>query len=63
MGSSTSRAARRRGYLEAGAASLKEYERTGIAYAIEDVERYILAISAGKKRPRPKPIKVSRSKS
>jgi predicted transcriptional regulator len=57
------RADRRREYLAAGAASLKEYERTGIAYAMEDVERYILGVAAGKKPPRPKPIKASRSKS
>jgi predicted transcriptional regulator len=57
------RADRRREYLAAGAASLKEYERTGIAYAMEDVERYILGIAAGKKPSRPKPTKASRKKS
>ena len=49
------RANRRREYLTAGAGALQEYERTGIAYAMEDVERYILGIAAGKKPRRPKP--------
>lgn len=40
----------RREYLSAGAAALEEYKRTGIAYAIEDVEQYILGIASGKKR-------------
>ena len=42
------RADRRHEYLAAGAASLREYERTGVAYAIEDVEQYILGIAKGK---------------
>ena len=53
---------RRREYLAAGAASLKEYERTGIAYAMEDVERYILGVAAGNTPKRPKPIKASAKK-
>lgn len=57
------RADRRREYLGAGAASLREYERTGVAYAMEDVEQYILGIAAGKKPSRPKPVKVARKKS
>lgn len=56
------RADRRREYLSAGAASLREYEHTGIAYAMEDVEQYILGIAAGKKPRRPKPVKAPRSK-
>ena len=44
------RADRRREYLSAGAAALEEYEHTGVAYAIEDVEQYILGIGSGKKR-------------
>jgi len=35
-------------------------DRTGIAYAMEDVERYTLGVAAGKKPSRPKPIKVRR---
>jgi predicted transcriptional regulator len=57
------RAERRRAYLAAGAQALKEYESTGIAYAMEDVEQYILGIAAGKKVRRPKPIKASSKKS
>ena len=57
------RADRRREYLEAGEAALREFERTGIAYAMEDVEQYILGVAAGKKPRRPKPIKAPRGKS
>ena len=57
------RADRRREYLAEGAASLREYERTGVAYAMEDVERYILGVAAGMKPRRPKPAKVKRSRS
>ena len=57
------RADRRREYLSAGAAALDEYERSGIAYAMEDVEQYIQGIAAGKKPNRPKPAKASRKKS
>ena len=56
------RADRRREYLEAGAAALREYERTGIAYAMEDVEKYILGVAAGKTPRRPRPIKAARKK-
>jgi len=49
------RADRRREYLATGAAELEEYKRTGIAYAMEDVERYILGVAAGKKPKRPRP--------
>ena len=56
------RADRRREYLAAGAAALVEYERTGIAYAMEDVEQYILGVAAGKKPRRPKPVKAGAKK-
>lgn len=56
------RADRRREYLSAAATALREYERTGIAYAMEDVERYILGIAAGRTPRRPKPAKASRKK-
>jgi hypothetical protein len=42
---------------------LREYERSGIAYAMEDVERYILGIAAGNKPRRPKPVKAASKKS
>lgn len=54
------RAERRREYLAAGAVALREYERTGIAYAMEDVEQYILGVAAGRKPLRPKPAKASK---
>lgn len=57
------RADRRRDYLSAGAAAMREYERTGIAYAMEDVEQYILGIAAGKTPRRPKPVKAARKTS
>ena len=54
---------RYREYLSAGAAALREYERTGIAYAMEDVEKYILGIGTGKKPRRPKPSRAPGKKS
>jgi predicted transcriptional regulator len=54
---------RRREYLAAGEAALAEYERTGIAYAMEDVERYILGVAAGKKSRRPNASKRARKTS
>lgn len=56
------RADQRREYLAAGTASLREFERTGIAYAMEDVERYILGIAGGTKPRRPKPAAAARKK-
>ena len=52
------RAERRRDYLAAGDAALADFRKTGIAYAMEDVERYIVALSSGKKAPRPKAAKA-----
>jgi predicted transcriptional regulator len=54
------RAERRREYLAAGDAALHEYQRTGIAYAMEDVEKYIVALAHGSKTTRPKPVKRTR---
>jgi predicted transcriptional regulator len=56
------RAERRREYLEEGERRWRDYQRNGIAYAMEDVEPYILGIAAGKKPPRPKPLKVTGKK-
>ena len=56
------RADRRGEYLAAGAAALREYERSGIAYAMEDVEQYILGVAAGRKPRRPKPVKAASKK-
>jgi len=44
-------------------AALEEYERTGIAYAFEDVREYVMGIAAGRKPPRPKPVRIPRKKS
>jgi predicted transcriptional regulator len=49
-------------YLAEDEATMREYERTGIAYAMEDVEQYILGIAAGKKVRRPRPVKAARKK-
>jgi len=51
------RAERRREWIAEGEQRWRDYERNGIAYAMEDVEPYILGIAAGKKPPRPKPLK------
>jgi predicted transcriptional regulator len=51
------RAERRLAYLAAGDAALREYKETGIAYAMEDVERYIVALAEGRRASKPKPTK------
>lgn len=51
------RAERRQKYLAAGDEALREYQRTGIAYAMEDVERYVVALAEGCKVSKPKPLK------
>ncbi len=60
----TERVARdeRRGEFVASAEKAeKDFHRTGVAYAHEDVWRYIRARAAGEKARRPKAIKVPRS--
>jgi len=54
------RAERRQEYLAAGDAALRDYEKTGIAYAMEDVERYVVALAEGRKAPRPRAVKRGR---
>ncbi len=52
----------RRGDFVASAESAeKDFQRTGIAYAHDDVWRYIRARAAGEKARRPKATKVPRS--
>lgn len=51
------RAERQRAYLAAGDAAWSEYQRTGIAYAMEDVERYIVALAEGRDAVKPKPVR------
>jgi predicted transcriptional regulator len=47
------RAEDQRDSLAAGDTALSEYQRTGVAYAIEDVAQYILAKAEGKNPRRP----------
>lgn len=54
---------RRTRYLADGQRALAEYERTGVAYAMEDVEQYFMAVAAGRKPRRPKARKVVGKKS
>ncbi len=56
------RAERRRDYLAAGDAALNEYRKAGIAYAMEDVENYIMAKAEGGKASRPKPVKRAKTR-
>ena len=51
------RAERQRAYLAAGDAALRDYEKTGIAYAMEDVERYVVALAEGRAGAKPKALK------
>ena len=51
---------KRQAFHKAGEASLAHFKRTGIAYAHADVKRYVLALAAGKKPPKPKPMRVPR---
>jgi predicted transcriptional regulator len=53
------RAERRRDYLAAADSALGDYQRTGIAYAMEDVEQYVVALAEGRKAAKPKPSKRS----
>lgn len=52
---------KRQSFWQDGLKSLEEFKRTGIAYSLEDVEKYIIAKAQGKKIRRPKPIKVSKA--
>jgi predicted transcriptional regulator len=52
---------KRQEFIDSARKSVAHFKRTGIAYALEDVERYILKRAAGKKATRPKPIKIPRS--
>jgi predicted transcriptional regulator len=52
---------RRSDFVAAAERAEKDFHRTGIAYAHEDVWRYIRARAGGKKARRPKAIKVPRA--
>ncbi|OGA08864.1 MAG: hypothetical protein A3D95_00995 [Betaproteobacteria bacterium RIFCSPHIGHO2_12_FULL_69_13] len=47
----------RKRFVEAALTSVAEYERTGKAYAAQDVRKYLLAKVSGKKPRRPRPVK------
>lgn len=51
---------KRRAFLDDANRSLRNFERTGVAYTFADVEKYILAKAAGKNPRKPKSIKVPR---
>ena len=52
----------RREFYAAAERSRAEFQRTGIAYALEDVMKYCRAIASGKKARMPKPIRIPTSK-
>ena len=52
---------RRSDFVASADKAEKEFQRTGTAYAHDDVWRYVRARAAGKKAPRPKATKVTRS--
>ena len=49
---------KRREFIQSALDSRAEFKRTGIAYDLKDVKRYFLALAAGKKPKRPKPIRI-----
>ncbi len=52
---------KRQDFLASANESAASFKKTGIAYGLEDVERYILQKAAGKTAVKPKPIKIPRS--
>jgi predicted transcriptional regulator len=56
------RAERQRAYLDAGDAALREYGKTGIAYAMGDVERYIVTLADGREASEPRPVKPTKKR-
>lgn len=52
---------RRGDFVASAARAEKDFQRTGVAYAHDDVWSYIRARAAGEKARRPKAIKVPRS--
>jgi predicted transcriptional regulator len=53
---------KRQDFLGAADLADEEFKRTGIAYRLEDVERYIMDKVARKNPRKPKPIRVPKSK-
>lgn len=52
---------RRSDFVASAEKAEKDFQRTGTAYAHDDVWRYLRARAAGKKAPRPRATKVPRS--
>lgn len=53
---------KRQDFLDSARESAAHFNRTGVVYAIEDVERYILKKAAGKSAIKPKPMKIPRTR-
>lgn len=51
----TERAEKRRDFTAAALAARKEFARSGVGYAMEDVHAYVKTRAAGKKAAKPKP--------
>ena len=49
---------RRRDFLESGAQAAARFARTGVAFPHKEALRYARARAAGKKTPKPKPVRV-----
>ena len=53
---------KRRAFIDDAAKSLSDFKRTGLAYTHEQVWDYLSMKAAGKKAPKPKPVRIPRSK-
>jgi predicted transcriptional regulator len=53
---------KREAFLASARASSAHFKRTGVAYKFDDAMRYLFDKAAGKNPPKPKPIKIPRSK-
>ena len=49
---------RRRDFLASGSEAAARFARTGVAFSHKDVLRYVRARAAGKKAPKPKPVRI-----
>jgi predicted transcriptional regulator len=56
-----SRDEKRQEFLASADESMRHFKRTGIAYAFDDVKKYIVAKANGRNPPKPKPLKIPRS--
>lgn len=53
---------KRREFIGSARESAAHFKRTGIVYALEDVEHYIMRKAAGRKAAKPKPVKIPRAR-